>query len=167
VQDNCINVKRTKGTPKSGKDAVTMFAFVTVTHPDDFKDQKRQGKLRRHAIRNGIKKSRVDRAKEEGIFVHADIDEKTGQLRKWAPPKVGSLMNSPSISLLDPFNTLSGCPERLRALMRHRMYFMTPIFVKLCLPEQHLRSRLASQFSVSKIQASSDSKAWIPSSRGP
>jgi hypothetical protein len=144
-----------------------MFAFVTVTHPDEIKDQAKQGKLRRHAIKNGLKRSRADRAKKDGIFVHVKIDENTGQLTKRVPRNVGRLIKSPSISLLDPFNTLCGCPERLRALMRHRTYFTARILRKSRLLEQHLRSKLANQFFVLKIQASRISKAWIQSSKAP
>jgi hypothetical protein len=99
----------------------TMFQFVTIAHPDDIKDRKKQGKLRQHAIRNGIQRSKSDRAKKDGIFVSVEIDEKTGQPMR-RTPRVGSITNTPSISLLDPFDTLCGCPERLRTLMRHRTY---------------------------------------------
>jgi hypothetical protein len=96
-----------------------MFTFVSVSHPDEIKDRKKQGKLRQHAIRSGIQRSKAERAKKAGVFVPVEIDEKTGRPMKRTPPKTGSLTNAPSIGLLDPFNTLSGCPERLQALMRH------------------------------------------------
>jgi hypothetical protein len=96
-----------------------MFTFVSVSHPDEIKDRKKQGKLRQHAIRSGIQRSKAERAKKASVFVPVEIDEKTGRPMKRTPPKTGSLTNAPSIGLLDPFNTLSGCPERLQALMRH------------------------------------------------
>jgi hypothetical protein len=99
-----------------------MFKFVTVSHPDEIKDRKKQGKLRQHAIRNGIQRSKADKAKRDGIFVSVQIDANTGQTVKRLLPKVDNLTNTPSISLLDPFNTLCECPERLRKLMRHRAY---------------------------------------------
>jgi hypothetical protein len=100
-----------------------MFAFVTVSHPDQIRDPKRQGKLRQHAIRNGLQKSRANRAKKSGIFVPVEMDGDMRQLEKRMPPKVGvSLTPAPSNCLLDPFDTLCGCPERLRTLMRHRAY---------------------------------------------
>jgi hypothetical protein len=102
-----------------------MFKFVTVSHPDEIKDRKKQGKIRQHAIRNGIQRSKADKAdkaKRDGVFVSVEIDAKTGQTVKRLFPKVNSLMNAPSISLMDPFNTLCECPERLRNLMRHRAY---------------------------------------------
>jgi hypothetical protein len=97
-----------------------MFTFVSVSHPDEIKDRKKQGKLRQHAIRSGIQRSKAERAKKGGVFVPVEMDEKTGRPIKRTPPKTSSLSNAPSISLLDPFDTLSGCPERLQALMRHR-----------------------------------------------
>jgi hypothetical protein len=98
-----------------------MFAFVTVSHPDEIKDPKRQGKLRQHAIRNGLQKSKANRAKKNGIFVPVEMDGDMRQLEKRTPPQAGvSLTTAPSNSLLDPFDTLCGCPERLRTLMRHR-----------------------------------------------
>jgi hypothetical protein len=97
-----------------------MFTFVSVSHPDEIKDRKKQGKLRQHAIRCGIQRSKAERAKKGGIFVPVEMDEKTGRPMKRTPPKMSSLSNVPSIGLLDPFDTLSGCPERLQALMRHR-----------------------------------------------
>ncbi|KAH7386771.1 hypothetical protein DE146DRAFT_759187 [Phaeosphaeria sp. MPI-PUGE-AT-0046c] len=103
-----------------------MFTFVSISHPDEIKDRKKQGKLRQHAIRAGIQQSKADRAKRDGIFVTVDVDgrKKSSQPPvRVGPPKVGSLTNAPSISLLDPFDTLCGCPERLRALMQHLMYF--------------------------------------------
>jgi hypothetical protein len=100
-----------------------MFAFVTVSHPDEIKDPKRQGKLRQHAIRNGLQKSRANRTKKNEVFVPMMIDGNLGQLERRTTPQVGgSLTNAPSNSLLDPFDTLCGCPERLRTLMRHRTY---------------------------------------------
>lgn len=102
-----------------------MFTFVSVSHPDEIKDRKKQGKLRQHAIRAGIQRSKADRAKRDGIFVAVDGDGKKKSRQPpegVAPPNAGSLTNAPSISLLDPFDTLCGCPERLRTLMRHRMY---------------------------------------------
>jgi hypothetical protein len=99
-----------------------MFVFVTVSHPDEIKDPKRQGELRQHAIRNGLQKSRAKRAKSNGIFVSVEMHGDMRQLEKRTPPHTGvSLTTVPSNSLLDPFYTLCGCPERLRTLMRHRM----------------------------------------------
>jgi hypothetical protein len=99
-----------------------MFQFVTISHPDQIKDRKKQGKLRQHAIRNGIQRSKADRAKKNATFVSVEVDGKTSQsCNKIAAPTV-AMTKSPSIGLLDPFNTLCECPERLRTLMRHRMY---------------------------------------------
>jgi hypothetical protein len=101
-----------------------MFTFVSVSHPDEIKDRKKQGKLRQHAIRHGIQRSKAERAKKDGSFVPVVMDEKTGRPMKRTLPQVVSLTNAPSIGLLDPFNTLCGCPERLRTLMRHRKYIL-------------------------------------------
>jgi hypothetical protein len=90
-----------------------MFTFVSVSHPDEIKDRQKQGKLRQHAIRSGIQRSKAERAKKGGVFVPVEMR---------MAPKTGSLTNAPSISCLDPFNTLNGCPERLQTLMRHRKW---------------------------------------------
>ncbi|KAH7074895.1 hypothetical protein BKA63DRAFT_324427 [Paraphoma chrysanthemicola] len=95
-----------------------MYAFVSVSHPDEIKDRKRQGKLRQHAIRNGIQRSKADRAKKDGVFVPVEIDGKTTVATK-RPTNTVALTKAPSVSLMDPFDTLCGCPERLRTLMRH------------------------------------------------
>lgn len=96
-----------------------MYAFVSVSHPDEIKDRKKQGKLRQHAIRNGIQRSRADRAKKDGIFVPVETEGKVAQSTTRSPNTV-TLTKAPSVSLMDPFDTLCGCPERLRTLMRHR-----------------------------------------------
>ncbi|KAH8733198.1 hypothetical protein GQ44DRAFT_821411 [Phaeosphaeriaceae sp. PMI808] len=93
-----------------------MYEFITLSHPDEIKDRKKQGKLRQHAIRNGIKRSKADRAKKEGIFVPAEMD---GRRKQPQDQTRLSITKAPSVSLLDPFNTLCGCPERLRSLMQH------------------------------------------------
>jgi len=104
-----------------------MFAFVSVSHPDEIKDKMKQGKLRQHAIRSGIQRSKADRAKKEGVFVPVEVDGKSGQPIKRTPPKnATALTRTPSVSLMDPFDTLCGCPERLRTLMRHRAYLHIP-----------------------------------------
>ncbi|KAF2024916.1 hypothetical protein EK21DRAFT_77686, partial [Setomelanomma holmii] len=98
--------------------ACAMYEFVSVSHPDEIKDRKKQGRLRQHAIRNGIQRSRADRAKKDGVFVPVGIDGKANQTTKRSPDAV-ALTKAPSLSLMDPFDTLCGCPERLRKLMRH------------------------------------------------
>jgi hypothetical protein len=100
-----------------------MYTFVSVSHPDEIKDRKKQGKLRQHAIRNGIQRSKAERAKNGSNSVYVEMDGETGRPIKRTPPKLSGLRNTPSISLLDPFNTLCACPERLRTLMRHRKQF--------------------------------------------
>jgi hypothetical protein len=97
-----------------------MFAFVTITHPDEIKDRKKQGKLRQHAIRNGISRSKAERARKDGGIVSGEIGGRRG--RQPMRQQTTAFTKTPSIGLLDPFNTLSGCPERLRTLMRHRTY---------------------------------------------
>jgi hypothetical protein len=99
-----------------------MFTFVSVSHPDEIKDRQKQGKLRQHAIRSGIQRSKAERAKKGSVFVPVEMDEKTGRPMKRMAPKTGSLTIAPSISCLDPFNTLNDCPERLQTLMRHRKW---------------------------------------------
>jgi hypothetical protein len=107
--------------------AMLEFEFVSVSHPDEIKDRKKQAKLRQHAIRNGIQKSKAERVKKNGVFVPIEVDGRTRQPVKRSPPKADSLTTAPSVSLLDPFNTLCGCPERLRNLMRHRACLVLPL----------------------------------------
>ncbi|CAO2649613.1 Nn.00g069980.m01.CDS01 [Neocucurbitaria sp. VM-36] len=96
-----------------------MFQFVTVTHPDQIKDRKRQSALRQHAIRNGIRRVKADRVQGKDMLVLADIDRKSTELCERSTPPAVNLCQTPSKSLLDPFNALRGCPERLHAIMRH------------------------------------------------
>jgi hypothetical protein len=103
--------------------------FVSVSHPDEIKDRKKQAKLRQHAIRIGIQRSKAERAKKDGVFMPIETDGMTGQLVKRPPPEAGSITTAPSVSLLDPFNTLCGCPERLRKLMRHRACTTLPFLL--------------------------------------
>jgi hypothetical protein len=93
-----------------------MFKFVTVSHPDQVKERKKQAGIRQHAIRNGIQRSRADRAKRRDVFVSFNFEEK----RQWKASN--AIPTAPSIGLMDPFDTLCGCPEKLRTLLRHRMY---------------------------------------------
>jgi hypothetical protein len=93
-----------------------MFKFVTVSHPDQMKERKKQAGIRQHAIRNGIKRSRADRAKRRDTFVPFDVEEKREKKAS------NAMMKTSSIGLMDPFDTLCGCREMLRTLLRHRMY---------------------------------------------
>lgn len=102
-----------------------MFAFVTVNHPDEIKERTKQGKLRQHAIRSGILKSKAERAKKEGVLVPGEVTRKTRQSNRRTPDNATTLTKAPSLSLVDPFDTLCGCPDRLGQLMRQRAYAMT------------------------------------------
>ncbi|KAL5121658.1 hypothetical protein ACEQ8H_000344 [Pleosporales sp. CAS-2024a] len=102
-----------------------MFTFVSVSHPDEIKDRKKQGKLRQHAIRAGIQRSKAQRAKKEGVFVAVEMGNKTAHeaKKRTRPDEIChalSVTASPSLSRMDPFDTLCGCPERLGNLMRQR-----------------------------------------------
>jgi hypothetical protein len=92
------------------------FKSVTVSHPDQIKDRKEQGRIRQHAIRSGLQRSQADRANRRELFVHF----RARQGRQKQPSVV--LTKAPSLGLMDPFNTLCACPEKLRTLLRHRMY---------------------------------------------
>ncbi|KAI8930411.1 hypothetical protein NX059_012491 [Plenodomus lindquistii] len=89
------------------------FKFVIMSHPDQIKDRKKQEIIRQHAIRNGIRRSRADRAERRDLFVPFRVKE---QRRKRFP---AVLTITPSIQLIDPFDTLCACPEGLRTLLRH------------------------------------------------
>ncbi|KAJ4303030.1 hypothetical protein N0V90_001921 [Kalmusia sp. IMI 367209] len=97
-----------------------MFEFVTVSHPKEVRDHKREKRIRQHAIRNGIQNKRKEEAKRNENFVTVDIDARTGKLRKNAKPENAVVMaKQVSGGLLDPFDSLPGDGERLRSLMAH------------------------------------------------
>lgn len=97
----------------------TMFEFVTVNHPDDTRDQTYQKRIRQHAIRNGIQNKRKEEAKNNQNFVTVDFDTRAGRLKNMSPDKAIAIGKSLSVGRLDPFNSLPGDGERLRALMSH------------------------------------------------
>ena len=92
-------------------DPCAMYAFVSVSHPDEIKDRKRQGKLRQHAIRNGIQRSRAERAKKDGVFVPVEMDGRTTQATKRSSDSV-ALTKAPSVSLLDPVRHAVWLPRK-------------------------------------------------------
>ena len=96
-----------------------MFEFVTVNHPDDTRDQTHQKRIRQHAIRNGIQNKRREETRNHQNFVVVDFDTKTGRLKSVIPDRANAIGKSLSGGRLDPFNSLPGDGERLRALMSH------------------------------------------------
>jgi hypothetical protein len=100
----------------------SMFEFVTVSHPNEFRERKKQATLRQHAIRKGLERSKAARVQEQGGFINVGFDSKTYQSTKRPRELVNVLTKSPSVGLLDPFDTLCNCPERLRRLMQHRKW---------------------------------------------
>lgn len=97
-----------------------MFQFVTVGHPHDTRDKKQERRIRQHAIRNGIKNKREEKARRNQNFVPMDFDTQTGKLKK---NNTAVISRPISGGLLDPFNSLPGDGERLRGLMVHSQYF--------------------------------------------
>ncbi|KAL1793754.1 hypothetical protein ACET3X_008736 [Alternaria dauci] len=85
----------------------------SMSHPDQIKDRKKQQGIRQHAIRSGIQRSRAERSQHRELFVPFIAKEKRQKQSSMVLP------HAPSIGLLDPFNTLCACPERLRNLLRH------------------------------------------------
>jgi len=100
-----------------------MFKFVAINHPSETRDRTRQERIRQHAIRNGIQNKRKQEAKRNENFVSVDVDAKTGKLRR-NPRQVTALTIPRPVAggLLDPFESLPGDGERLRALMAHSQY---------------------------------------------
>jgi len=94
-----------------------MFQFVTVGHPEEIKDRKKQAKIRRHAIRNGIQRKSAKRAKNNP-FVFIEFENQLGQASKQCAP-LAVITNAPSKNSPGPCDTLGGSPERLWDLMRH------------------------------------------------
>ncbi|KAF1971725.1 hypothetical protein BU23DRAFT_170683 [Bimuria novae-zelandiae CBS 107.79] len=97
-----------------------MFEFVTVNNPHETRDQKQQKRIRQHAIRNGIQNKRREDAKRNENFVAVGIDSWTGKLRSVQPRDGIAIAKPVSGGLLDPFDSLPGDGERLRALMTHK-----------------------------------------------
>jgi len=95
------------------------FRFVTVSHPDQIKDKKKQSTIRGHAIRSSLKKNRDDAAERRENFVALEVSLKGhGLVKKKMAMGVGV---APSNGRQDPFNTLPGSADRLRVLMGHSM----------------------------------------------
>lgn len=104
------------------------FQFITVSHPDQIKDKKKQSTIRRHAIRSSLKKNRDDAAERRENFVALEVSSKVHGLvkrRMGVGMGVGlgkiSLGVTPSNGRQDPFNTMPGSVDRLRVLMGHSM----------------------------------------------
>lgn len=97
-----------------------MLEFVTITHPDQIKARKIQRAIRQRAISNGIMRRRGEQAEKLENFVAVTVHRKTKQPAEKITPPVTAVARAPSVSLMDPFHTLCGSPERLRCLMRHR-----------------------------------------------
>lgn len=98
-----------------------MFEFVVVSHPDEVRERNQQRKIRQHAIRRGIETSRATKATlEKDVMVTTrNIQAKAAMWTELA--NATTFTQTPSVSLLDPFDTLCGNSERLRSLLRHRM----------------------------------------------
>lgn len=97
-----------------------MFEFVTVSHPGETQKQNHQKRIRQHAIRNGLQNKRAKEAKRNENFVSFGIDVRNGKLKQNAQSQSTMSIAKPvSSGLLDPFDSLPGDGERLRALMVH------------------------------------------------
>ena len=102
------------------------FQFITVSHPDQIKDKKKQSTIRRHAIRSSLKKNRDDAAERRENFVALEVSSKVhGLVKRRMGVGLGlgkiSLGVTPSNGRQDPFNTMPGSADRLRVLMGHSM----------------------------------------------
>ncbi|KAF2715313.1 hypothetical protein K504DRAFT_487022 [Pleomassaria siparia CBS 279.74] len=97
------------------------FQFVTISHPDEIRDEKNQSQIRKHAIRSSLRKSRDGAEQRRENFVAVQVatnghDLKMRQIRTGKVPMV----IPPSSARADPFDALPGCPDRLRVLMGHK-----------------------------------------------
>jgi hypothetical protein len=93
-----------------------MYHFVTINHPSEAKDRKRQTELRQHAIRSGIRSKQVESAKCNENFVAAEVEN--GKLKKIRnKKKVAGVARPIDADLLDPFDALYGSGKRLRKFM--------------------------------------------------
>jgi hypothetical protein len=100
----------------------TMFHFVTINHPDEAKEQKRQTALRQHAIRRGIRERKGKSAKktdkagfdevEEGNKSTRGESSRADMLRVARPIDAG---------FMEPFDALYGSGEQLRTLVNRSM----------------------------------------------
>lgn len=96
-----------------------MLHFMTVTHPDEFKDQNRQRRLRQHAIRHGIERTRSERRKKHGIFVPVQYNGPQEEPSAGSELIAATLVRQPSQSFLDPLGASSILPGRMSDLMKN------------------------------------------------
>jgi len=95
-----------------------MFHFVTINHPSEAKDQKRQTVLRQHAIRSGLRSKQVGSAKRNNNFVAMEVDAENGKVRRKGNAKeIAKIARPIDAALLDPFDALYGSGKRLRKFM--------------------------------------------------
>lgn len=101
-----------------------MFQFVTVTHPDEIKDRQRQKKLREHAIRSGIQRSKAKKLKDKGDVVACHVKDGVKEHEEGVREESArvALTRTPSISLLDPFDTITRPSGRLRGVRLRKSY---------------------------------------------
>src|SRR5262245_41031384 len=100
-----------------------MFEFVTVNHPEEAREKKKQKRIRQHAIRSGLQSKRSETAKRNDNFVAVEIDPHSGKVR---PRKdTNALVNQVSGHKLDPFETLPGSSEQLHMLTRYSTLYPT------------------------------------------
>jgi hypothetical protein len=99
------------------------FQFVTISHPDQIKDKKKQSTIRRHAIKSSLKKNRDNAAERSENFVGLEVSGNgRGLIMNRTRMRKVALVSSPSNARQDPFNTMPGSADRLRVLMGHSEY---------------------------------------------
>lgn len=93
------------------------FQFVTVAHPEEIKDRKNQGEIRRHAIRNSIQRKIATRTKNN-VFIAVEFGGQVAQASKRRASSAATT-KSPYRHSPGPCGILDISPEQLRGSMRH------------------------------------------------
>jgi hypothetical protein len=96
------------------------YEFVNVSHPRDIKRRENQATIRQHAIRSGLRRSQYEQTTKQDNLTTTRVIRKGVQDVTKRRESIPAIIRAPSLDLMDPFQTLCRCPERLRTLARHR-----------------------------------------------
>jgi hypothetical protein len=95
-----------------------MFHFVTINHPDEAKEQKRQTALRQHAIRRGIRNRQGRSAKKTEKAVSEKAEENNERTRDGSSTADMLRVARPiDAGFMEPFDALYGSGKQLRTLV--------------------------------------------------
>lgn len=133
------------------------FLFIAINNPDDLKDHDTKRRARSHAVKQALENNRKLR-KESGdnfrVSSSKDYSRRLASNRIRSQPRV-TIPLSPSVSTLDPFQTLDVDSSRLHALFSNCKQFIAteklPWIDSLHKLIQTRPDRLPSLFSVLRM----------------